>query len=312
MNWNDILFIPDGATMPEKISGLIRQQNATWPLFCEGQENLKKLQIKKLSQDGSWIIVQTNPARHRSTNAKVDTASISKRPCFLCPDHLPSEERALAYKNFVLLPNPYPILEGHMTVALRNHQPQELSLHFQDYLELTKDIGEEFLCLYNGPQCGASAPDHLHFQISKSESLPLFSQTNFPTQEGTVSRTFFGINFLQISSKSPQHAAGAIKRCLEFLSNSEGESLLNMLSTYRNALWNIFVFPRSKHRPDCFFEEGKSKIGISPAALELGGLMIVSDPGDFEKIDANIAHDIYKQVSCSQEVLSGLCEFINS
>ena len=118
-NWEAKLIKPFTPELPlsRQVRSLFRQQRETWDLFREGEASLSTIRSKRFFMDGKDIIVQSNPGRSISTNAKVDPKSIAKRPCFLCPDSLPPQERGIAFGNYILLPNPYPILKHHLTIA---------------------------------------------------------------------------------------------------------------------------------------------------------------------------------------------------
>src|SRR4051812_3284204 len=121
MGWDEILSIDAGDERPlnERIDALFAQQRQTWPAFRAGEAALAQLQRKTLTLAGASIVVQVNPARRGSTLANMDAKAVAARPCFLCPQHMPPEERGVAFEDLVILPNPFPILPGHCTVAGR-------------------------------------------------------------------------------------------------------------------------------------------------------------------------------------------------
>src|SRR4051794_22397504 len=177
MSWTRILQIDPGEGVPlrERIGLLFQQQRDTWPALRQGEEALATLQRKTLSLDGNAVVVQVNPARRRSTEAKTDAEAVAARPCFLCPQNMPAEERGMAFEDLVVMPNPFPVLPLHATIAAREHRPQQIARHLGKMLRLAKELGEAAI-LYNGPRCGASAPDHLHFQTASAVAIPLLSQ----------------------------------------------------------------------------------------------------------------------------------------
>ena len=166
MNWDAMLLREDDARAPldRRIAALFAQQRATWPLLAEGEASLGSLETRKLECDGARVVVQANPGRRRSTHAKVDVQSVAQRACFLCPQNMPAEERGIVWGDYVIAPNPYPILPLHVTIPYHEHAPQRLEGLVGDLLELAAAAGPEFVVFYNGPRCGASAPDHFHFQ----------------------------------------------------------------------------------------------------------------------------------------------------
>ena len=181
MNWTDKIFdtAQSEIELPGMIELLLENQRKNWPLLRTGEEWLGQTLSKILYQNRSHIIVQANPGRRKSTQAKVDPASISERPCFLCVENLPKEERGIAFGPFVLLPNPYPILPRHLTIPIREHQPQKIYGQIENMLKLTHALGSEMLVYYNGARGGASAPDHFHFQACSAHGVPLLAELTF-------------------------------------------------------------------------------------------------------------------------------------
>ena len=159
MSWQRILQNDrPGEGLRQRIDYLFTQQRATWPALGDGEAALEQLQRKTLVSDGESVIVQVNPARRRSTLAKTDAKAVAARPCFLCPDNMPIEERGVAFEDLVVLPNPYPILPMHCTIAGREHRPQRLLGRIDSFLRLAHEIGPDLAALYNGPRCGARRP----------------------------------------------------------------------------------------------------------------------------------------------------------
>ncbi|HXF06074.1 MAG TPA: DUF4922 domain-containing protein, partial [Blastocatellia bacterium] len=159
---------------PALLDVLMAHQQQSWPLLKEGVEGLSRVQVKELALDGIRLVAQHNPRRLTSTTAAVDDRAIRQRQCFLCPEGLPPEEKGLPYgEEFVILCNPFPILSGHLTIVHRDHRPQALAGVFHVLLDLAHDLAPDYFVLYNGAKCGASAPDHLHFQAARRGKLPI-------------------------------------------------------------------------------------------------------------------------------------------
>ena len=159
------------------VEGLAEQQLATWPMLRDAVAGLARVEYRKLSVRDSEVLAQFNPQRIVSTAAKVDAATIKQRPCFLCAENLPPEERGIAFgADFVALYNPFPVLPRHLVITSRRHIPQTMEGNFGTLLDLALDLGGEFFVVYNGAACGASAPDHLHFQACERKSLPIIRE----------------------------------------------------------------------------------------------------------------------------------------
>src|SRR5262245_55352582 len=159
------------------VEGLAEQQLATWPMLRGAVEGLARVEYKRLRVRGSEVLAQFNPQRIVSTAAKVDAAAIKQRPCFLCAENLPAEERGIEFgKDFVALCNPFPVLPHHLVITSRRHIPQTIEGNFGSLLDLALDLGAEYFVVYNGAACGASAPDHLHFQACERKWLPILQE----------------------------------------------------------------------------------------------------------------------------------------
>ena len=161
----------------QRIEQLFQKQTLSWELAKENYQALEQYQ-SRTKEIGKWMgnshldaKLFLNPKRILSATAQTDTVSIHSRPCFLCQTNRPQEQEFLSFGNYQILVNPYPIFKHHFTIVDKEHKPQSIAGRFKDMIELT-DIMKEYFLLYNGPECGASAPDHAHFQAcSKEESL---------------------------------------------------------------------------------------------------------------------------------------------
>ena len=294
-----------------QVEELIRQQKESWQLAKANYAELAKIESKTFCYDYFSIIAQFNPERIRSSAAKTDTQSIKKRPCFLCEHNRPLEQIGVDFrKKYTLLVNPYPIFQKHLTIALNEHLPQNITLYFSDMLEQSKAL-PEFTLFYNGAQCGASAPDHFHFQAVGNSPMPIDVEiediANIYGEElfknGSTVITAIGKEYLRnlvrIQSSSAKELASLFNKLLDFLRTQphDDEPMLNILCSFKNDVWNVIVFPRDKQRPSQFFAQGNEQILISPAAVELGGVAIVPRKEDFEKLTKEKLKDIYQQVT---------------
>ena len=152
---------------------LFNSQMKSWDLMRTNYDNLKHIESKSFWSGSYKLKIQFNPGRIKSTSAEVDEKSIKNRNCFLCLENLPMEQKGiLILEKFILLCNPYPILSQHFTIASIIHEPQTILEYFSDYLIISKLLSNNTL-IYNGPSCGASAPDHLHFQAGSKQIIPI-------------------------------------------------------------------------------------------------------------------------------------------
>ena len=294
-----------------QVEELIRQQKEGWQLAKTNYAGLEKAESKTFRYTNFSIVAQFNPERIRSSAAKTDIQSIKKRPCFLCAHNRPSEQTGINFKEkYTLLVNPFPIFQKHLTIALNEHLPQNITLYFTDMLELSKAL-PEFTIFYNGAQCGASAPDHFHFQAVGNSPMPIdieiediintYGEELFRDKSTVI--TAIGEKYLRnlvhIQSSSEKELDSHFQKLLDFLKTHkhDDEPMLNILCSFKNEEWNVIIFPRDKQRPSQFFAQGNEQILISPAAVELGGMAIVPRKEDFEKLTKDELTDIYQQVT---------------
>jgi hypothetical protein len=265
---------------------------------------------------GFQIKVQFNPGRLISTSAKVDATSIKERKCFLCTENLPLAQRGIPCDGeYLVLCNPFPIFPEHFTISSLHHTPQLVRSSFAALLHLTRELGSRYTVLYNGPRCGASAPDHLHFQAGNRSFLPINAEYDALKQncasrlvQSDALRACSVEDHLRrfITFESPdagllQRAFGALYEVFQDGGPAEEEPMLNVLGFYTNAEWRIHVFPRAKHRPSFYFKEDDEKLLISPAAVELGGICTTPREQDFERVTRDHIVDMYDEVCVSAE-----------
>jgi hypothetical protein len=302
MSWDRILQNDAGEKVPlrRRIDELFAEQRLNWPMLRDGEAALSQLQKKTLTSGNESIIVQMNPARRASTQAKTDAASVAARKCFLCPENMPPEERGMAFEDLVLMPNPFPVLPLHCTIAAREHRPQQIAGRIEQFLRLAEAIGPDLAAFYNGPRCGASAPDHFHFQCARADGLPILWQLPAMDETATKPLSSFGRCVLLVAGPDTSHAAHLIESTIADLSHDAApadEPMLNLLAHHDGRRFTAAVFPRRAHRPTCYFAEGADRIAVSPAILEMCGILVVTEPRDFERIDAEAARGIYEEVS---------------
>jgi ATP adenylyltransferase/5',5'''-P-1,P-4-tetraphosphate phosphorylase II len=301
-HWDRIILedhVPGSALAPQ-LERLFAQQRQHWSLLREGEASLATMETKTLECSGAKVIVQANPVRKRSIHARVDEKSIAARSCFLCPENMPTEERGIGLGDLVVLPNPYPILRWHCTVPERTHRPQRLAGRIVKLLELAQAMGPEMLVFYNGARCGASAPDHFHLQACDARNIPLLSELPL-TGDGALcqAHSSFGRNMLLLADPQADRLQQQFEHVLSVLRGGEegGEPMFNLIALVRDGRYWAILFPRAAHRPSCFSAPGDARLAISPAALEMAGLLVVSDPDQLDRVDEQTAHTIYQEVS---------------
>jgi hypothetical protein len=297
-------------TFQEKADALFEDQLKSWPQLGTNWELLDAAQVKQFNFDGFSIRVQFNPRRIISSAARVDKESIEKRPCFLCPRHRPPEEKGIWFMDrYELLCNPFPIFRKHYTIALSEHIPQVIEPEFGSFLELSRALPDLAL-FYNAPNCGASAPDHMHFQAGNKGFMPIEQQIGeqitrngrelYERQGFRVTAVWDGLRRFYVAGADSLTALEWFGELafgyLRELRDGE-EPMINMLSYYSPAGWRILLFPRERHRPWQYFEEGEGNILLSPASVDMGGTLITPLEKDFQKISRADIEDIFSQVT---------------
>jgi len=303
--------------------GLLERQKKNWPALTAGYAALEASRLREIRGDGWGVNVQFNPRRIVSSGANLDPESLRRRPCFLCPENLPPEQQAIRYRgDYLILCNPAPIFPAHLTIAHVRHFPQSLSDHLGIFLRLAADFGPRTTVFYNGPRCGASAPDHLHFQAAPAGLLPAEEEILNPRKRvGTrrrdgveISRTTgLGRGILVIEGKeegSVAAAAGEVIKALGRSTSSDSEPLLNILCTRTGDGWRLILFPRLKLRPAAYFLEGEERLLISPGAVDMGGMIITSREEDFLALTPDLVRGIFREVAFDDAAVETLLDLL--
>jgi len=291
---------------------LFKEQKKSWPGLAYAYQELENVCMRSISC-GSYIVdLQFNPQRVVSSGAAVDRESIKNRPCFLCADNLPAQQRGILYQgNYLILCNPAPIFDKHFTVANLRHQPQAIAASLILLMNLAQDLAPVFTVFYNGPDCGASAPDHLHLQAIPKNALPFIeaSKTQSPIKEISGVKFYTGEKLdravIIMSGKSReflQEQFGRLIKAAQKIIFTNSEPMINVLCTYEDNTWRLIVFLRQKHRPDAFFFEGEKRIFVSLGAIDMAGIIITPMLADFNRLEASQISSIYREVSLTEDV----------
>ncbi len=323
----------------EEVEEFFGNELKQWPLAAQNYKNLaEQVQTRTLSSGETDITVQWNPSRIGSTAAKVDKDSIAKRPCFLCDHNRPAEQHALKMeKHYQILVNPFPILPRHFTIPARRHTPQSIWSHFSTMRRMAWTMPEDIV-FYNGPQCGASCPDHMHLQAGSRGVMPL--ERDWKIWENHLRRLY---PLTGAGSAQMQEAGNTSDRCGLYLVEGwlcpvfairslptepdsllcqriykalpivegEEEPRLNLITwrqeggVGREDEIVTLIFPRKKHRPDCYPEPM-----VSPGALDMGGLIITPREEDFQRMTPELAASILQEVTLSEEELKPVIEAV--
>ena len=279
-------------------------QLSEWQTARENHEALSRVWCRELASPKlpRPLRVQCNPARLVSTGAKIDKASIAARPCFLCAANRPKEQRGMALnEGFEWLVNPFPILPEHYTIAAREHRPQRFLDAYEAMIQTTKSLPEEYIVFYNGPKCGASAPDHLHLQAGIAKDIPLIAYAKSLPQEGSVQAIApFGYLAYLVHNAEDSSAFHQLYETLP-IPEEEYEPRINVVAYRKEDKVTLIIIPRHAHRPHCYSKEGDAKFLISPGALDMCGLLITPRLEDYERLTATRAADILCEVGIRTE-----------
>lgn len=298
------------------ISRFFNRQLEMWEDARHRFRDLKHVEVRQLSDQ---LKVQFNPARIVSTGAKIDKHTLGDRPCFLCERNRPKEQMTKQIDDhFQLLVNPFPILPVHFTIPATKHQPQSIYRHYGEMHRLLS-LHSELMVFYNGPKCGASAPDHLHFQAGTSGVLPL--QTNWQRlsrnltdvislndeEKISVLRDFLVPAFVIISKSedSDEELFHRLYRSMP-MRGDESEPMMNIIAWRKGDEFISVVIPREKHRPDAYFAEGEAQMMVSPGALDMAGLIITPREEDFSKINLDKATALLRECGISAEKMEAI------
>ena len=310
---------------PAEIEDFFQSEKKNWPEAAARYEALSGVQTKTLVYpkgkkkkvsprgDSEGVLnVQWNPARMVSTGADVSKQALQKRPCFLCDCNRPSEQHALpVMQQYQLLVNPFPILPKHFTIPAREHTPQTIKGHFQDLFKMAQQM-PDYMVFYNGPICGASCPDHMHLQAGSRGIAPLehdwksiYEPALKPFAKGISLLTNYACPVLVIRTADVAEAQESFNRIYNALPLHEGETepRMNIVCWKQDEEVVTLVFPRAKHRPDCYHAQGDEQLLISPGALDMCGLLITPREEDFRKLTPELAANILKEVSLKVESL---------
>lgn len=302
------------------VNKLISRQLRDWDLAGRNYSALGSVATRSLSLGEATVTLQFNPERRRSSSAAIDKVSVACRECFLCSENQPVKQKAVLWgDHYKIQVNPYPIFKRHLTIADLHHVPQRVTDRVGDMLSLASAL-PDFVIFYNGPRCGASAPDHAHFQAGAKGEMPLCDEVLHATthlladgDEGFIGFIdTLGRSLFTIETMTQRTAERYALRLLDLLPVPDGadEPMVNILCWWNRTdrQWFVVIFPRCKHRPDCY-GEGEDKLLLSPGAVDMGGLWAVPERKDFDALTPDMIQALYNELCLSR---SDLAHVINN
>lgn len=293
------------------------RQLEKWDDTRKRYHELLQVQTRELSYGDNIIMVQHNPARIVSTGADISKKSIAKRPCFLCKENRPEEQVAKSMDDkFQILVNPFPILPVHFTIPMKSHSPQNIRNNYGEIYRILTAY-PTVMVFYNGPRCGASAPDHMHFQAGMGGKLPLMKDwqrlshdlkplISCDDDNWLALMTSFICPAFVIKSNDAAHGEELFAKLYNAMPVNEGdtEPMMNILAWTDNDSFCSVIIPRTKHRPDCYTaEDENARMLVSPGALDMAGLIITPRHEDFERITPEQAAGIISECGATEDMI---------
>jgi hypothetical protein len=285
------------------IDFLFESQVEEWPQLRHGVEGLTRARSRDFVVNGFPVVARHIPHRIGSTTASVDPDAIRKRACFLCAENLPEPEKGLVFdQKFVIACNPFPILNKHLSIVLREHVPQRIEGHLMTMLDLAVQL-PGYVVLYNGPECGASAPDHMHFQACLYDDMPLVEDLKYAS--GGLIPDYPRSAFV-LRDSDPVRLSQRFSELfvsLEAHNKNRVEPMFNLVALHRDGDWIVVVFPRSKHRPEVFHT---GELTWTPGAIDLCGVVVLPVESDLDKITASDIQEVFGEVSLEAQTVGAI------
>ena len=305
----------------ERVEGFLNGQLADWAQARDNYAALNDVVVKEFTLDSLPLKVQFNPARIVSSAAKVDAKSLAARKCFLCDENRPEVQGFIAWgDDYKILVNPFPIFPRHFTIPCVKHTPQRIAGRVADMVSLAADM-KGYTVFYNGPKCGASAPDHMHFQAGNSDFLtlpgylvnadlqPIVVDPDGEAVLSVCEGLPFGV--FVIDTTDAATAQKLFDRLYAAMPVAEGEEepMMNLLCYVTEEQESrLVVIPRKRHRPSFYGTEGADCMLISPASVDMGGAFIVPRREDFDRLDAETVKRIYSELCLDEEEMNTIIE----
>lgn len=308
-------------TDSRQVDRFIAEQLGEWKQAADNYAALAGVKVKDLDVDGMYIRTQFNPARAVSSAAKVDSASLKARKCFLCGENRPGEQRGIDWNShYTILVNPFPIFPRHLTIPEKEHTDQLISGRISDMIKLAQEL-DEYTVFYNGPRCGASAPDHMHFQAGNSDFLTIAEnlegaelQTVAIEGDSVLSLvTDMPLKVFVIDAASAEDGQKLFERLYKAIPVPEGEKepMMNILAYSTPIGVRLVVIPRKRHRPSFYGTEGDNCMLISPASVDMGGVFITPRLQDFERFDADTVRKLIDELCLNLDEIQQIASKVN-
>lgn len=301
-----------------RIHKFVGDQLSRWPLACDNFRALKNVRVREVEVGGLAVRLQYNPARMISSAAKLDKEDIAKRKCFLCRENRPQEQMLMKFegrkgKRYHILVNPYPIFPDHIVIAMNRHVDQSIWNRYVDMLDLAGKY-QDFTFFYNGPESGASAPDHHHFQGAPAGLMPLENDVDrLIASSDTESLHYltsvqdahlyhykkFTTGVFVLRAETAKSAAKMLYRLLDCADVPEGkqEPLINLFTYRRDGEYRSIIVFRRSHRSHHYFSDGPDHLTMSPGCADMAGVFIVPVEEEYDRISPELLSEMVAEVS---------------
>ena len=317
----------------KNLGKFISTQLSLWPLACENFRALKNVLVRQAEIGGLGVILQHNPVRIVSSAASLDKETLAHRKCFLCSVNRPAEQISRDFegrkgRKYDILLNPYPILRDHLVIAMKQHCDQSIWRRYVDMLDLARAY-QNFIVFYNGPRCGASAPDHHHFQAAARGQLPLENDVDRLLSLVSAGTVPDGLKYLSSSldadvflyekfvpgifvirgstSKSVSKMFYRLLDCAPWDTETHPEPMCNVFTWYSSGEFRSIVIFRAAHRSHHYYSDGPDHLTMSPGCTDMAGCIVVPVPEEFDRIDKTMLDSLLREVALKKEDEALIC-----
>ena len=295
----------DNSDYSMQVRALFERQLGNWPTVMRNYDALQRVSTRTLSVGGSKVVLQFNPERIRSSAASVDKAALKARKCFLCCENQPAEQEKIMWHDiYKIQVNPYPIFPRHLTIASAVHTPQLIGGRIGHMLKLAADL-PDYVLFYNGPKCGASAPDHMHFQAGNKGFMPIVDEVAAASRRTVLLMGSCMVSIVNSLARrlfiAEAAEAADAEKAFDMLqkampvADGDQEPMQNILCWHDGSLFHIMVFPRVRHRPSCY-GSGEGQFTLSPASVDMGGVMAVPVERDFRNLTPAVVQSMFDEL----------------
>lgn len=302
--------------MSGELSKFINDQLSVWPLASANFRSLKTAETKLLTIGGVECRAQHNPERIASSTAETTPEAISERACFLCEKTRPKEQFHIGFegrkgRRYNVQVNPYPIFPNHFVLARDVHTPQSIWHNFVDMMDFARKY-PDYVVFYNGPESGASAPDHMHFQACPKGQMPLqeavdkfLDAAGGPLTTGQDAKLYRFPGFCRgvyaLKADTPKSLAKLFYRLVDCAPQRADEPLLNLFTYCYGSEYRCIVTLRRAFRSHHYFSNDGDHLTMSFGAADMAGVFICPVRDDFDKLTPALVEQVLDEIALSDD-----------